>query len=110
MSAPPLFRFVDERRVSVVRDMAAVRQVIDADPVGTCMVASRVAEEPAAMIGFVVHGEDGRVAHRHGLHTSRPASPRDPGGSGAASSAEHSAPGWADRPLLTYSPWVYGHA
>ena len=28
MSAPPLFRFVDERRVSVVRDLAAVRQVL----------------------------------------------------------------------------------
>ena len=47
MSAPPLFRLVDERRVSVVRDsrdMAAVRQVLDDDPVGSCMVASRVAE------------------------------------------------------------------
>src|SRR5919206_132493 len=32
MSAPPLFRFVDERRVSVVRDVAAVRQVLDEDP------------------------------------------------------------------------------
>ncbi len=35
MSAPPLFRRVDERRVSVVRDAAAVRQVLDADPVGS---------------------------------------------------------------------------
>jgi predicted GNAT family acetyltransferase len=54
MSAPPLFRFVDERRVSVVRDVAAVRQVLDADPVGTCMVASRVAEhgvDPGAIGG-----------------------------------------------------------
>ncbi|GFG49721.1 GNAT family N-acetyltransferase [Mycolicibacterium agri] len=54
MSAPPLFRFVDERRVSVVRDVAAVQQVLDADPVGSCMVASRVAEhgvEPSAIGG-----------------------------------------------------------
>jgi predicted GNAT family acetyltransferase len=54
MSAPPLFRLVDERRVSVVRDAAAVRPVLDADPVGSCMVASRVAEhgiEPSAIGG-----------------------------------------------------------
>jgi predicted GNAT family acetyltransferase len=54
MSAPPLFRFVDERRVSVVRDVAAVRQVLDADPVGSCMVDSRVAEhgvDPSAIGG-----------------------------------------------------------
>ena len=44
MSAPPLFRLVDERRVSVVRDAAAVGRVLDDDPVGSCMVASRVAE------------------------------------------------------------------
>ncbi len=54
MSAPPLFRLVDERRVSVVRDAAAVRQVLQEDPVGSCMVASRVAEhgiEPSAIGG-----------------------------------------------------------
>ncbi|OBB17765.1 GCN5 family acetyltransferase [Mycobacteriaceae bacterium 1482268.1] len=54
MSAPPLFRFIDERRVSVVRDAGAVRQVLDADPVGSCMVASRVAEHgvsPSAIGG-----------------------------------------------------------
>ena len=54
MSAPPLFRFVDERRVSVVRDVAAVRQVLDADPVAGCMVDSRVAEhgvDPSAIGG-----------------------------------------------------------
>jgi len=54
MSAPPLFRFVDERRVSVVRDVASVRQVLDADPVGSCMVDSRVAEhgvDPSAIGG-----------------------------------------------------------
>src|SRR4029078_4533109 len=54
MSAPPLFRLVDERRVSVVRDAVAVRQVLDDDPVGSCMVASRVAEhgiEPSAIGG-----------------------------------------------------------
>jgi uncharacterized protein len=44
MSAPPLFRLVDERRVSVVRDGAAVGRVLDADPVGSCMVAARVAD------------------------------------------------------------------
>ncbi|MGH3678572.1 MAG: GNAT family N-acetyltransferase [Mycobacterium sp.] len=54
MSAPPLTRLVDERRVSLVRDAAAVRQVLDDDPVGSCMVASRVAEhgvEPSAVGG-----------------------------------------------------------
>jgi predicted GNAT family acetyltransferase len=54
MSAPPLFRLVDERRVSVARDAGAVRRVLDEDPVGSCMVASRVAEfgiEPGAIGG-----------------------------------------------------------
>ncbi|HEY7051730.1 MAG TPA: GNAT family N-acetyltransferase [Mycobacterium sp.] len=54
MSAPPLFRLVDERRVSVVRDAAAVRRVLDADAVGCCMVAARVADhgiDPAAIGG-----------------------------------------------------------
>ena len=44
MSAPPLFRLADERRVTVVRDATVVRRVLDEDPVGTCMVASRVAD------------------------------------------------------------------
>ena len=44
MSAPPLFRLVDERRVSAVRDAAAVNRVFDADPVGSCMVSARVAD------------------------------------------------------------------
>lgn len=44
MSAPPLFRLVDERRVSVVRDATPCLQVFDEDPVGSCMVAARVAE------------------------------------------------------------------
>jgi predicted GNAT family acetyltransferase len=44
MSAPPVFRLVDERRVSVARDPAAVRRVLDADAVGSCMVAARVAD------------------------------------------------------------------
>lgn len=44
MSAPPIHRLVDERRVSVVRDAAAVRRVLDHDPVGSCMVAARVAD------------------------------------------------------------------
>jgi predicted GNAT family acetyltransferase len=54
MSAPPLFRLVDERRVAVARDSGAVRRVLDEDPVGSCMVASRVAEhgiEPGAIGG-----------------------------------------------------------
>jgi len=44
MSAPPLFRLVGERRVSVVRDATAVWRVLDDDPIGSCMVASRVAD------------------------------------------------------------------
>ncbi|BBX93338.1 GNAT family N-acetyltransferase [Mycolicibacterium boenickei] len=44
MSAPPLFRLVDERRVSVVRDATPCLQVFDEDPVASCMVAARVAE------------------------------------------------------------------
>ncbi|MDH6197398.1 putative GNAT family acetyltransferase [Mycobacterium frederiksbergense] len=54
MSAPPVFRLVDERRVSVVRDAAPVLRVFAEDPVGSCMVASRVAEfgvEPGAIGG-----------------------------------------------------------
>lgn len=43
MSAPPDFR-LEQRRVSVVRDAVAVRRVLDADPVGSCMVAARVAD------------------------------------------------------------------
>ena len=52
MSAPPLFRFVDERRVSLVRDVDAVRRVLDQDPVGSCMVASRVAKHGIDPIGI----------------------------------------------------------
>jgi predicted GNAT family acetyltransferase len=44
MSAPPIHRLVDERRVSVVRDGAAVRRVFEDDPIGSCMVAARVAD------------------------------------------------------------------
>lgn len=44
MSAPPLFRPVAGRRVSVVRDSAAVARVLADDPVGACMVAARVAD------------------------------------------------------------------
>jgi predicted GNAT family acetyltransferase len=54
MSAPPINRLVDERRVSVVRDAAAVQRVLDHDPVGSCMVAARVADhgiEPTAIGG-----------------------------------------------------------
>jgi predicted GNAT family acetyltransferase len=54
MSAPPLFRHVDERRVSVVHDVGAVIRVLDEDPIGSCMVACRVADngvEPSAIGG-----------------------------------------------------------
>lgn len=54
MSAPPLFRLADERRVTVVHDAAAVHRVLDDDPVGSCMVAARVAEhgvDPTAIGG-----------------------------------------------------------
>jgi predicted GNAT family acetyltransferase len=54
MSAPSLFRSVDARRVSVVRDPDAVARVFADDPVGACMVAARVAEhgiDPAAIGG-----------------------------------------------------------
>ena len=44
MSAPPIFRLVGERRVSVVRDAAAVWRVFNDDPIGSCMVAARVAD------------------------------------------------------------------
>jgi len=44
MSAPPIFRLVGERRVSVVHDAAAVWRVFEDDPVGSCMVAARVAD------------------------------------------------------------------
>jgi len=44
MSAPPIFRLVGDRRVSVVRDAAAVWRVLHDDPVGSCMVAARVAD------------------------------------------------------------------
>ena len=54
MSAPPLHRLVDEQRISVVRDAEMVRRVLDEDPVGSCMVASRVADhgvDPGAIGG-----------------------------------------------------------
>ncbi|MFN8070661.1 MAG: GNAT family N-acetyltransferase [Mycobacterium sp.] len=54
MSAPSLFRSVEGRRVSMVRDAAAVARVLADDPVAGCMVAARVAEhgiEPAAIGG-----------------------------------------------------------
>ena len=54
MSAPSLFRPVDSRRVSVVRDFTAVSRVLARDPVQACMVAARVAEhgvDPRAIGG-----------------------------------------------------------
>ncbi|MCW2686514.1 MAG: putative acyltransferase, partial [Mycobacterium sp.] len=54
MSAPPLFRLVEERRVSVVRDAVPVKRVLDGDPVASCMVAARVADhgvDPSAIGG-----------------------------------------------------------
>ncbi|MGH3961446.1 GNAT family N-acetyltransferase [Mycobacterium sp.] len=52
MSAPPIPSAVDERRVSVVRDAAAVHRVLDHDPIGSCMVAARIADhgiDPGAL-------------------------------------------------------------
>jgi len=54
MSAPPLLRPVDGQRISVVRDVTAVNRVLAADPVGSCMVAARVADhgvDPVAIGG-----------------------------------------------------------
>jgi predicted GNAT family acetyltransferase len=54
MSAPSLFRSVEGRRVSVVREADAVVPVLAEDPVGSCMVAARVADhgaDPAAIGG-----------------------------------------------------------
>ncbi|BBY32230.1 GNAT family N-acetyltransferase [Mycolicibacter minnesotensis] len=43
MSAPPDFR-LEQARVSVARDAAAVWRVLQEDPIGSCMVAARVAD------------------------------------------------------------------
>lgn len=47
MSAPQLFHPVDRRRVTVLRDAAAVAPVMAEDPVVACMVAARVADHGA---------------------------------------------------------------
>lgn len=65
MSAPPLFRLVGERRVSVVRDAAAARRVFDRDPVGSCMVAARVAD-----YGTAPHAMGGELWTRRGVDES----------------------------------------
>ncbi|MBY0443128.1 MAG: GNAT family N-acetyltransferase [Mycobacteriaceae bacterium] len=65
MSAPPIGRFVGERRVSVVRDLAAVRGVLDHDPVGSCMVAARVAD-----YGVAPHAMGGELWTRCGVDES----------------------------------------
>lgn len=54
MSAPLIMRLVGERRVSVVRDVAALWRVLDENPVESCMVAARVADygiEPNSLGG-----------------------------------------------------------
>jgi predicted GNAT family acetyltransferase len=54
MSAPSLFRSVEGRRVTVVRDASAVERVLADDPVAACMVAARVADhglDPAGIGG-----------------------------------------------------------
>jgi len=54
MSAPSLFRSVEGRRVTVVRDAVAVDRVLADDPVAACMVAARVADhglDPAGIGG-----------------------------------------------------------
>jgi predicted GNAT family acetyltransferase len=65
MSAPPIHRLVNERRVSVVRDGAAVRRVFDDDPVGSCMVAARVAD-----YGIDPHSIGGELWTRRGAEES----------------------------------------
>jgi len=68
MSAPPLLRSVDARRVSVVRDGTAVSRVLAADPVGSCMVAARVADhgvDPGAIGGelWTRRGAEGSLCY-----------------------------------------------
>lgn len=63
MSAPPIARLVGDRRVSVVRDAAAVWRVLGANPIESCMVAARVADygiEPTSIGGelWTVRGVD----------------------------------------------------
>lgn len=65
MSAPPIGRFIGEQRVSVVRDLAAVRRVLDHDPVGSCMVAARVAD-----YGIAPHAMGGELWTRRGVDDS----------------------------------------
>ena len=65
MSAPPIFRLVGERRVSVVRDAAAVWRVLNDDPIGSCMVAARVADH-----GIDAHSIGGELWTRRGPEES----------------------------------------
>jgi uncharacterized protein len=65
MSAPPIHRLINERRVSVVRDSAAVHRVFDHDPVGSCMVAARVADH-----GIEPNSIGGELWTRRGTHES----------------------------------------
>jgi uncharacterized protein len=65
MSAPPIHRLNNERRVSVVRDAAAVRRVFDHDPVASCMVAARVADH-----GIEPNSIGGELWTRRGAHES----------------------------------------
>jgi predicted GNAT family acetyltransferase len=65
MSALPIFRPVDERRVSVVRHAAAVWRVLDEDPVGSCMVAARIADH-----GVDPHSLGGELWTRRGVDES----------------------------------------
>lgn len=54
MSAPPLSRVTADRRVSVVRDLEHVREVLESDPVASCMVSCRVLDfgvDPSAIGG-----------------------------------------------------------
>ena len=65
MSAPPLGRFIGGQRVSVVRDLAAVRRALDHDPVGSCMVAARVTD-----YGVAPHAMGGQLWTRRGIDES----------------------------------------
>lgn len=68
MSAPSLFRPVDGRRVSVVRDVEEALRVLADDPVASCMVAARVADHgvhPAAIGGelWTVRGAEDSLCY-----------------------------------------------
>lgn len=65
MSAPPFLRPVDDCRVSMVRDAAAVERVLAEDPVGSAMVAARVCD-----LGITPGALGGELWTRRGVEES----------------------------------------